>query len=155
MPLMHDILSQPFIPACLIWCFDLCSNSAYQFYLPIDLTLGILDLRSISSANKAHALKTKYASPFLFRLHYIWNVIFAFCLFWRMLDWSYLDFFFLFVFFFPFWLNKLQISEVVNCMKDLIDYTAQEAGKGPIGKLKETSNIWYMFFLTCSDLLQI
>ncbi|CAK7355008.1 unnamed protein product [Dovyalis caffra] len=31
----------------------------------------------------------------------------------------------------------LQISEVVNCMKDLIDYTTQEAGKGPIESLAQ------------------
>ncbi|KAI5582701.1 hypothetical protein BDE02_07G102100 [Populus trichocarpa] len=31
----------------------------------------------------------------------------------------------------------LQISEVVNCMKDLIDYTTQDAGKGPIESLAQ------------------
>lgn len=80
-------------------------------------------------------------------LHYIWNVVSASCSFWKTLDWSYLDNLTrTFFSFFACLLNNLQISEVVNCMKDLIDYTTQDAGKGPIGKLKETSPIWYTFF---------
>lgn len=35
--------------------------------------------------------------------------------------------------FFNFWNNNLQISEVVNGMKDLIDYS-RETGTGPMGK---------------------
>lgn len=38
-------------------------------------------------------------------------------------------------------------------MKDLIDYTTQDAGKGPIGKLKETSPIWYTFFFDANIII--